>query len=222
MDETQLINKYIQAVQKRINKAVAKQPQFVQGVVLGTNPDGTANVTLGADPTPIRAKVISPYSPAEGDIVEVRRQNRYAVIHGATKLFSSPKTVSFIRSEVYRNAAWTVGVADTICPFDTLVYDPSSCMTLGAAAAFTCPIDGIYAIDSIMQANPNTLTILRLYHNGAVARQVTNTAATQCVNLATTYWCTAGDTLQIFCRASAAASAMSTGQLVAYTAFRIT
>ena len=76
-------------------------------------------------------------------------------------------------------------------------------------------------VDTCIQITPNTLTQLRLYHNGAPFRAVTNATAAAIVNLSTSCQCAAGDTLGIYARASAASSAGQTGQISCYASFRL-
>jgi hypothetical protein len=126
-----------------------------------------------------------------------------------------------IVTEVYRSAAQNVGTGDTYIFFDTIVKDAYACWTLPGNTAFTCPAAGVYLLDTIQQVvAPNILSILRIMHNGVLARQVGSAPAGACVNLTTSILCAVGDTLSVMGRANVAGAPIGPGQVTAYCAVR--
>lgn len=156
-----------------------------------------------------------------GDVMASPDLNTY--VRDNTATLRLPTTY---RAEMYVAGAWTAGTGDTLVPFDTIVYDPNGSCVTGAAAKYTTPVAGLYTVDGAFQATPNSLTIVRLFRNGLVVRQCgINPGNVQSGNITSfcfSYLCAAADVLQINVRASAAGSVMSTGPIVAYSAFRLT
>lgn len=79
------LSKFSDALNRFVGKQISTLPSFHQGVVLAYDSDtGLASVSIDGDPTGLSAVVIKPYAPTPGDLVEVRKQQGYLVVHGPT------------------------------------------------------------------------------------------------------------------------------------------
>jgi hypothetical protein len=108
-----------------------------------------------------------------------------------------------LHGRVYRNAAFTVGTATAVFPWDTVQYD-NAAMWRSAQSGFVVPAAGVYAITSqfTVFTPANSLSSIMIYQNGSSILQsnvysaVANAYLTPVIASAVS--CNAGDLLQIF------------------------
>jgi hypothetical protein len=112
---------------------------------------------------------------------------------------------------MYRNTTLTplTTSAWTVYPYDTVLFDPNVDLTTGAGAAYTCPVDGYYAVSgswstsaSLADGTETGAAILQTgSYNGRVMRgTVTTAGAASPISASVSapcIACLAGDTLQI-------------------------
>ena len=159
MSDTLALDKFLSALDRRVGKHLDGLPAFHQGVVQGFDPSTrTAQVTLNDDPTLLQAAVIGSYTPISGDLVEVRVQKGYLVVHGPT---AGAGTVSAaevaitqlsVGGEYWRSAASAVGqqsanattnwVIDTQIPFLQITADGVSYYRVVALARPGTDVNG--------------------------------------------------------------------------------
>jgi hypothetical protein len=60
-------------------------------VIAADNGDGTVQVNIGGDPQAVTAFTLAAYTPNVGDIVEVRREAGFAVVHDT---YANPATIA--------------------------------------------------------------------------------------------------------------------------------
>lgn len=79
------VRRFAGAVNTNTQQTMGAGAQWVQATVANLNDDGTANVVLAGSSTPVTAQVLTQAQGtiSAGQVVEVRRQNGYAVVHGA-------------------------------------------------------------------------------------------------------------------------------------------
>jgi hypothetical protein len=98
-------------------------------------------------------------------------------------------------------AANTAVGTNVVIPFDTVAYDPSGSLTIGAGAKYTVQVDGYYFVSAIFQETGAVNTYAQIRKSGINQAQSTfyNAAAGgQGYAAQDLFKCIAGDTLDLF------------------------
>lgn len=170
-----VVRRLLTAIQARMNATVAAGPQWAQGQIGAVNADGTVQVSIGGDPVAVKAFRLASYQASVDDIVEVRTQNGYAVVHGVTA--TTPPPTPAPTPIVYpSDSAWTAVAAFTnswtssgtpprYIMMGGVVYLGGAMIAgTAGAAAFTLPVgyrpsQSILTLVSIGNATANLISV---------------------------------------------------------------
>jgi hypothetical protein len=127
-----------------------------------------------------------------------------------------------LSARIARGAAYTTGAAATltVMPFDTVVEDVYGMATVGANAAFNCPIAGRYLMSGrfSVAVGASIRVIIEIYKNGLElfrgVDQTSSVSTTLGLTVMEDVPAVAGDTLQIAYWIQQASGVMETGSLV--------
>ena len=199
MSQTLTLDKFMDALDRRTKKHLNGLPTFEQGVVVGYDKStNTAQVTIKDDPALLKAVVIGTYVPVPGDLVEVRVQKGYLVIHGATAGAGVVPIEQVVAQQIsagsayWRTASATAAISangsatyliDTQIPFlqitaDGVSYYRVQCLTRPQVSVAATTVD-VAVVDG---GNSNPTTASPIVAQGSIyLAGAGNTGSTQLV-----------------------------------------